>query len=102
MCKDIMISDMLYMYDSGIPPGEIAHKYGMTRDTIYAYLRKNGRKKHLPENDRIKRNKEILARVDAGESINDIAKDYDITGSMVRTLEIERNRKMNMKHTKKN
>lgn len=79
------IIDIVKMAKSGEPPKNIARKHSVTLNYTYMILHDNGIRSKITKEDKLKRDKKIF---DASKksSIEDIAKENDLTPTMVRII----------------
>lgn len=83
--SSLKTKDIIEMANKGLPPKDIAAKHGVTRNYVYIILHDNGIRYNIKD-DKIARDKKIIAQKKSGKSVNEIAGLHKITPTMVRII----------------
>jgi len=77
---------IVQMFKSKIAPLDIADHFGLTRDSIYLILKRNGLTSRISKDDKKKRDRDILKLSKKKIPIDEIASKYKLTSTMVRII----------------
>jgi predicted DNA-binding protein YlxM (UPF0122 family) len=76
-------SAIVKLFNKKVAPLDIAEKFGLTRDSIYGILKKNGLTSRISKEEKLKRDSEIKKLFEEGVALKDIASRYSLTTTMV-------------------
>lgn len=79
-------STIVKLFNSGMPPLDIANMFGLVRDSVYHILKKKGLTPRMSKEQKAKRDKEIVALSKSKVPVSDIAKKYDLSRAMVKII----------------